>query len=320
MRYAVIADVHGNLPALDTVLKDAAARQVDQYLFVGDYCISHPQPNDCLNRIRAMENSVVIRGNDDQHLERLIGQDPATWTDGQMQATYWCHGDITPENRAWLFGLPHTATITHAGVTIRMAHKCTHFFEGLQDDIWSSIYVANHYAHTPLTPARLREDVQTKLDNDPHFQARFAALPDGVYLFAHTHVQWCYASKDRRKWLVNCGSCGVPLDGITGSAPYAILDISPEGYISVELQRVPLDIELPIQLLSNSDLARHAPVWRCLIEEEMRTGLEKVSFFIRFADAYAQKTGDPRRPFAVDTWEAAYQAWKATTLETITPT
>ena len=43
MRYAVIADVHGNLQALEAVLQDAAAQQVDQYLFVGDYCISHSQ-------------------------------------------------------------------------------------------------------------------------------------------------------------------------------------------------------------------------------------------------------------------------------------
>ena len=61
MRYAVIADVHGNLLALETILRDAAQQQVDQYLFAGDYCISHPQPNDCLNRIRELPNSIVIR-------------------------------------------------------------------------------------------------------------------------------------------------------------------------------------------------------------------------------------------------------------------
>ncbi|MBO5500704.1 MAG: metallophosphoesterase family protein [Clostridia bacterium] len=311
MRYAVIADIHGNLLALDTILADAARQRVDQYLFAGDYCISHPQPNDCLNRIRNIANSIVIRGNDDQHLERLIGQDPASWTDGQMQATYWCHQDITPENRNWLFGLPHTAAFTDAGVMVQLAHKCTHFFEGLTNDIWSSIYVAGRYAHTPLTPALLQKDVQNKLDCDEDFQARFDALPDGVYLFAHTHVQWSYASKDGKRWLVNCGSCGIPLDGIVGSIPYAILEIAPDGRITEELRRVPLDIEQPIGLLASSDLALHAPVWGRLIEEEMRTGLEKVSFFIHFAETYAQRTGDVRRPFTVDTWEAAYQEWKA---------
>lgn len=309
MRYAVIADVHGNLQALEAVLQDAAAQQVDQYLFVGDYCISHPQPDECLNRIRGLENSVVIRGNDDQHLERLMGQDPAAWTDGQMQATYWCHLAIRPENRQWLFALPHTATFTDAGVTVRMAHSCTYFFEGLQDDIWSSIYVADHYAHTPLTPARLREDVQTNLDNDPFFQAQFAALPDGIYLFAHTHVQWSYASPDGKKWLVNCGSCGLPLDGIPGSLPYAVIDIMPDGRITVEQRRIPMDPDLMIQTLAGSDLARHAPVWRRLIEEELRTGREKVSYFIQFAESYARRINDHRRPFSVDTWEAAYRQW-----------
>lgn len=311
MRYAVIADIHGNLLALETILRDAAQQRVDQYLFAGDYCISHPQPNDCLNQIRELPNSIVIRGNDDQHLERLIGRDPAGWTDGQMQATYWCYQDISPENRAWLFGLPHTASLTAAGVPIRMAHSCTYFLEGCPHDVWGSVYLDKRYGQQTVTPDLLREDVQVTLDADEDFQRRFAALPEGVYLFGHTHVQWHYASANGRKWLVNCGSCGLPLDGITSGIPYAIVEVTPEGIISVEQRRIPADTTQMIQTLADSALARQAPVWRRLIEEELRTGREKVSFFIRFAESYAQRIGDARRPFSLDTWEAAYQEWKA---------
>ena len=46
MKYAVIADVHGNYPALRAVLDDAERRGISRYLFAGDYCISNPYPDE----------------------------------------------------------------------------------------------------------------------------------------------------------------------------------------------------------------------------------------------------------------------------------
>ena len=45
MKYAIISDVHGNLPALELVLKDAEDNHVDSFIFVGDYFLSNPFPN-----------------------------------------------------------------------------------------------------------------------------------------------------------------------------------------------------------------------------------------------------------------------------------
>ncbi|MEZ0300598.1 MAG: metallophosphoesterase, partial [Hyphomicrobiaceae bacterium] len=41
MRLAVIADVHGNLPALETILADIARRGADLTINLGD-CVSGP--------------------------------------------------------------------------------------------------------------------------------------------------------------------------------------------------------------------------------------------------------------------------------------
>ena len=41
MRLAVIADIHGNLPALQAVLADISARDVDRTINLGD-CVSGP--------------------------------------------------------------------------------------------------------------------------------------------------------------------------------------------------------------------------------------------------------------------------------------
>lgn len=42
MRFAVISDVHGNLPALNAVIEDAEKECVDYFVFAGDYCLSNP--------------------------------------------------------------------------------------------------------------------------------------------------------------------------------------------------------------------------------------------------------------------------------------
>ena len=46
MKYAVISDIHGNLPALKVVLADAEKQGADAYIFGGDYCLSGPYPNE----------------------------------------------------------------------------------------------------------------------------------------------------------------------------------------------------------------------------------------------------------------------------------
>ena len=42
-----------------------------------------------------------------------------------------------------------------------------------------------------------------------------------------------------------------------------------------------------------------------------RTRREKAGSFIRFCVTYAERIGDIRRPFARDTWEAAFDEWQA---------
>ncbi|MCL2322126.1 MAG: hypothetical protein FWC47_08490 [Oscillospiraceae bacterium] len=51
IKYALISGIHGNLPALEAVIEDAIKNNVDQYVFLGDYCISLAYPNEVLNCI-----------------------------------------------------------------------------------------------------------------------------------------------------------------------------------------------------------------------------------------------------------------------------
>lgn len=84
MKYAVISDVHGNMDALEAVLADARKQGAEGYLFAGDYCLSLPYPEEVINTIRKIENAVIIRGNEEQYIERMRGEREERWAGGQM--------------------------------------------------------------------------------------------------------------------------------------------------------------------------------------------------------------------------------------------
>lgn len=102
MRFAIVSDIHGNLPALNAVIEDAEKNNINCYIFVGDYCLSNPYPDEVISRIRNLDKKYIIRGNEEKYLENLIGKDQSTWTDGQMQISYYCYQKIKHDNLNYL--------------------------------------------------------------------------------------------------------------------------------------------------------------------------------------------------------------------------
>ena len=67
MRIGLIADIHGNLIALETVLAELAREPLDQMVCLGDVAALGPQPGEALARLRALGCPVVM-GNTDAWL------------------------------------------------------------------------------------------------------------------------------------------------------------------------------------------------------------------------------------------------------------
>lgn len=68
MRVAVLADIHGNLPALEAVLRDVEAAGVDAIVLNGDIA-DGPMPGqtlDCLEQLAG--RAIWVRGNTDRSL------------------------------------------------------------------------------------------------------------------------------------------------------------------------------------------------------------------------------------------------------------
>lgn len=310
MRFAIISDIHGNLPALNAVIEDAEINNVDHFLFAGDYCLSNPYPNECISRIRNLDKKYMIRGNEEKYLENLIGKDQSTWTDGQMQISYYCYRQISADNMEYLLSMPNQMKLVFNNVTLHMAHSSEAFISDCEHREWSTSKVAMRYQDKRITHADFCADIHKYLQEDEKFKAIFDELEDGIYIFGHSHTQWTYHTYDNKKILINPGSCGLPLDCIDAGVPYTILDISSDDTVFVEERRVPFPMDEYIETLRQSEQFTKANVWSKVIIKELKTRREHLYFFLRSAEKYAAEIGDEQRPYSVSTWEKAYEIWE----------
>jgi predicted phosphodiesterase len=113
MRLGVIADVHGNLHALDATLAFLAAQDVDGYVCAGDLVGYGPFPNECTRRVAAL-GAVCVAGNHDlMAIDRLGDEGCVAVAQTTMR---WTRTALDDDVRELLADLPLHAR--HAGVAV----------------------------------------------------------------------------------------------------------------------------------------------------------------------------------------------------------
>lgn len=305
MRYALISDIHGNLPALSAALADARARGVDRRVYLGDYYLGSPYANEVIDIIRADKTAIVIKGNQEDYIKQLESRDPATWTDGQFSPLYWYYKTLTRARRAWLTTLDASAEISYEGVGMRVSHSSLAYIGETELNLFPGMRAPRDYADASDPLASMREDIISEITKSADCAMRIRALDKGVYAFGHTHRQWHGWFEGRL--LINPGSCGLALDR-AGGAPYTILDIS-AGNVSVEERRVKYDAGALVRALYASDLYKSAPIWCENTMDELMTNWSHVETLFENVEKYANEVGDTQRPYTLDTWTRAFERW-----------
>lgn len=103
MRFAVIADIHGNLPALEAVLADIRIHSPDAILNLGDH-LSGPLDAAAAADLIMSLNMVNVRGNHD----RQLVDRPASAMGLSDRAA---HSQLLEHHFDWLRSLPATTSI-----------------------------------------------------------------------------------------------------------------------------------------------------------------------------------------------------------------
>lgn len=112
MRYAIFTDIHANLEALETVLAkiDELAQEepVDQIWFLGDLVGYGPNPNECIDTLRA-RTDVIIAGNHDW---AAVGKlDLEDFSAAARISAEWTAEQLSEEHREFLRNLPQRLEI-----------------------------------------------------------------------------------------------------------------------------------------------------------------------------------------------------------------
>jgi diadenosine tetraphosphatase ApaH/serine/threonine PP2A family protein phosphatase len=176
----LLYDVHGNLPALEAVLDDAAGAGVDRFLLGGDYALFGPWPAATVERLRGLRNACWIRGNG----ERWTAT-PADAPEPVQEAIAACRDALGPETTRDLASLPEEATIDG----LRFCHG------------------------SPVS------DVRSFMpDPSDDEEELLAGVGEPVLVFGHTHLPFRRRSRSGDVELVNPGSVGMPFDGDTRAA------------------------------------------------------------------------------------------------------
>ena len=170
----VLYDIHGNLPALEEVLRDADGLDIDHWLLGGDYGTPSPWPNETLALLRQLPNAIWIRGNGERWLKEPPVDRP------EVLESYEEYGSgVSKEEEDWLYGLPSHAELD--GVL---------------------------YVHgSPLSDV---DSFPPEPSTDD--ERLLAGVQDLTIVFGHSHQQFRRPGPSGTE-LVNPGSAGMPLDG-----------------------------------------------------------------------------------------------------------
>ncbi|MCH2210645.1 MAG: metallophosphatase family protein [Fuerstiella sp.] len=222
---AIISDIHSNLEALEAVLADIAAKDVDEIYCLGDIVGYGPNPCECVDRVIGL--NVCLLGNHDQ--AALF--DPEGFNAGAERAIFWTRSILErapgPEGQQrWEF----------LGELNRR----------VESEDGKTIYVHGS-ARNPLNEYVFPDDVF----NQVKMEKIFALIPQ--YCFqGHTHIPGVFTEEHEfhspeeldytyelgsGKVMVNVGSVGQPRDNDPRSS-YVTVDGS-----QLKFHRVEYDVD-----------------------------------------------------------------------------
>ena len=220
MKYLVLSDIHANLEALDAVL--AAAGGYDHALVLGDLVGYGANPDEVIDRIRALPSATLIRGNHDKVATGLDSVEGFNHL--ARYAIQWTAARLAPENRDWLAALP--AGPTTIDQLVEICHgspfdEDVYIFDDLDGRRAFNVMTRPLclFGHTHV-PAAFRFDGEMTAIGPPRGDRFRVTLDEGA------------------TYLVNCGAVGQPRDGDPRAA-FGILDVSAR---SLTVMRVPYDL------------------------------------------------------------------------------
>ena len=234
MRYALVSDIHANLPALQAVHRDILRHEVGGVYQLGDLVGYAPWADETVSMVAEL-GIAGVAGNYDSTVATDYKHCGCRYEDPRQEElshlSYdWTRRHVSPDTKAYLGGLPFRIDLLPqgghlAGPRVVLVHGSP---------------TLNTLYWTEDRP----DDFCLKM------AAHAGAKPGDVIAFGHTHKPWHREVGGIH--LVNTGSVGRPKDG-DWRAGYVLLDVG-GGATRVEFVRVEYDVEEAMRGIRESGL------------------------------------------------------------------
>ena len=222
MRIALVSDVHGNYPALISVIEDAVANNVDRFILVGDYIFDLPFSNEVVELLMKLENAHIVKGNKEDYLSILKNDNQVNRTIKQLNSLYQTFLNLPSAYYDYLIGLDGECYMElNPSLSLYAIHCPKAFNPWPKTPSLSSSYFYKRFLEEPFTHERFLEDFNDALNHD-EIKGPISQIDANIIVFGHNHLQAYGFCGD--KLIINPGSCGQPCDFST-TAPYTILEV-----------------------------------------------------------------------------------------------
>lgn len=218
-KIAIISDIHGNIPALDAVLRDIKSRNIERVFCLGDLAGKGPSSAEAVDMIRK-HCDVVIKGNWDYFI-----------TEQNSEMLFWHQSKLGEERLNFIKGLPLYIEFYMSGKLVRLCHASP-------NDLFHRVHLFTK------NEERIKLFMPTE------------TLNEDADVVGYGDIHGAYIDSLRGKIIFNVGSVGNPLD--IPQASYAVLEgkygAKEHSPYTISLTRVPYNIELAVNHALESDM------------------------------------------------------------------
>ena len=303
VQIAVLADIHGNLPALEAVLADLPPN-LSAVVVAGDLAGGGPYPLECLRRLQAL-GAWVIRGNNEDYLTAFDrGQTPPGWRTGQQWAVMrWAYRQLDRDALNFVTALPAQGVLALEGCApIRVVHGSLRSTrEGLYPD------------RDPERLALFRQAGMLAEGESPApLSVALAGVDEPVLICAHVHIPW--RQEEGGCLALNPGAVGGSDDG-DARAKYALLTWNGSHW-QVEHRAVAYDLDRTRRAFQESGLLAAGDGLARAVLADVCGGRNLTGRLVGYAYKLAREAGmaaeaEARGAVPDEIWERAVQtfAW-----------
>ena len=253
MRIAVLADIHGNLPAFEAALAHVHRQSVDHIVLAGDLINGAPDSRLCWELAQTL-NATLLRGNHERYIFDFDTPNAhPLWSSEQFGPVQWTVSQFSHEERGAMAKLPLYARLPEL--------FCPH-----------------------ASPRRDNDSVQS-FTPESELTAMFDVVAEPLIVRGHDH--WCQVRLWAGRTILTTGSVGITLDEHP-TARYVLLERH-NGDWRFDHHAVPYDVDAvgerfhsPVYLEPAGPMAR-------LVLREIATASPNLVPFLRLYERWAQQ-------------------------------